>query len=307
MATSSTTEAGSAAATNGPVPPEPPAGRGRRRRRAQGRPWLVVLGALVALLFALPLWWTVASALRPENEVFQSLSPVSVRMLWPGTPTLENFAALVDSGFGRPMLNSMVVTVVTLVAGLAVSSAAAFALAVLRFRGRSVAFGVLVMSFLIPFDAIAIPLMSIFRDAGLANTFTALILPGVGNGLAVYLLRGFFLGIPYEIVEAARVDGIGWWGIYWRIYLPLSRPALIGAGLILFVFQWQAYLWPLLIAPSPEMKVAPVAIAQFAGQQEVDFGQIFAGATLTALVPLVVLLCFQKYFTQSVSATAVKG
>jgi putative chitobiose transport system permease protein len=95
--------------------------------------------------------------------------------------------------------------------------------------------------------------------------------------------------------------------VFWRIYLPLSRPALIGAGLILFVFQWQAYLWPLLIAPDPQMKVAPVAIAQFAGQQGVDFGAIFAGAAMTALVPLLVLLFFQRYFTQSVSASGLKG
>jgi multiple sugar transport system permease protein/putative chitobiose transport system permease protein len=145
--------------------------------------------------------------------------------------------------------------------------------------------------------------MSIFRDAGLANSFAALIQPRIGNGFAVYLLRSFFLGIPGELAEAARVDGLGWWGVFWRIYLPLSRPALIGAGLILFVFQWQAYLWPLLIAPNPEMRVAPVAIAQFAGQQGVDFGAIFAGAALTALVPLLILLFFQRYFTQSVSAS----
>ena len=292
------------------VPPGERVSAGRRRTRLRGErghPWLALLGGLIALLFALPLWWTVASALRPENDVFQSLSPVSIRLLVPKSLTLENFAALVDSGFGRPMLNSVIVTIVTLIVGLAVSSAAAIALAVLRFRGRSVIFAVMVISFLIPFDAIAIPLMSVFREAGLANTFTALILPGVGNGLAVFLLRGFFLGVPYEIAEAARMDGLGWWGIFRRIYLPLSRPALIGAGLILFVFQWQAYLWPLLIAPRTEMKVAPVAIAQFAGQQEVDFGQIFAGATLTALVPLLVLLFFQRYFTQSVSATGVKG
>jgi hypothetical protein len=144
----------------------------------------------------------------------------------------------------------------------------------------------MIVSFLIPFDAIAIPLLSIFRGAGLENSFLGLILPGIGNGLTVVVLRSFFLGIPTELVDAARVEGLGWWGVFWRIYLPLSRPALIGAGLILFVFPWQAYLWPLLIAPDPDMKVVPVAIAQFAGQQAVDFGAIFAGATMTAALPL---------------------
>lgn len=298
------------APTTTPVPGATalPAGR-TRRHRAPDRPrlWLTVLGALVAVLFALPLWWTLVSALRPEGETFRSLSPVSIWMLLPRGATLDNFARLLEGGFARPMLNSVVVTVVTVAGGLAICALAAFALAVLRFRGRAAVFGIMVVSFLIPFDAIAIPLMTMFRGASLDNTYLALILPGIGNGFAVFMLRGFFLGVPYEIAEAARVDGLGWFGVFRRIYLPLSRPALIGAGLILFVFQWQAYLWPLLIAPDPAMKVAPVAIAQFAGQQEVDFGRIFAGAALTALVPLVILGLFQRYFTQSVAASGVKG
>jgi putative chitobiose transport system permease protein len=277
------------------------AGRSRSRAGTAG------LGAVIAVLFVLPLWWTVVSALRPQRETFATISPVSLWTLVPRHFTLDNFARLFQTGFGRAMVNSSAVTAGTLIGGLAICSTAAFALAVLRFPGRAVFFGVMVVSFLIPFDAIAIPLMSIFRGVHLDNSYLALILPGIGNGFAVFLLRGFFLGVPMELAEAARVDGLGWWGVFRRIYLPLSRPALIGAGLILFVFQWQAYLWPLLIAPDPQMKVAPVAIAQFAGQQGVDFGAIFAGATMTAIVPLLVLLFFQRYFTQSVSASGLKG
>jgi putative chitobiose transport system permease protein len=289
----------------------PAAARDRTRDRAggKGRPRVgpAVLGVVIALAFLLPLWWTVASALRPQRETFATISPVSWWTLVPRDLTFGNFTRLLDAGFARAMLNSTIVTAGTLVGGLAVCASAAFALAVLRFPGRGVFFGVMVISFLIPFDAIAIPLMSVFRGVGVDNSYLALILPGVGNGFAVFLLRSFFLGIPAELADAARVDGLGWWGVFRRIYLPLSKPALIGAGLILFVFQWQSYLWPLLIAPDPQMKVAPVAIAQFAGQQGVDFGAIFAGATLTAVVPLLVLLFFQRYFTQSVTASGLKG
>jgi putative chitobiose transport system permease protein len=267
---------------------------------------LTLVGALIAVAFILPLWWTVASALRPERETFATISPVSFWTLVPRELTLGNFGRLFETGFGQALLNSAIVTVGTLVGGLFICATAAFALAVLRFPGRTAFFAVMVVSFLIPFDAIAIPLLSIFRGANLENSFLALILPGIGNGLAVFLLRSFFLGVPTELIDAARVEGLGWWGVFWRIFLPLSKPALIGAGLILFVFQWQAYLWPLLVAPDPDMKVAPVAIAQFAGQQGVDFGAIFAGATMTALVPLLVLLFFQRYFTQSVSASGLK-
>jgi ABC-type glycerol-3-phosphate transport system permease component len=266
-----------------------------------------LLGGVVALVFVLPLWWTVASALRPQDETFRTLSPVSLWTVIPREFTFSNFTRLGEGNFDLAMVNSLLVTVATLVLGLAICATAAFALAVLDFPGRTALFALMVVSFLIPFDAIAIPLTNIFREAGLQNSYLALILPGVGNGFAVFLLRGFFMGIPEDLSEAARLDGLGWWGIFWRIYLPLSRPALIGAGLILFVFQWQAYLWPLLIAPDASKRVAPVAIAQFASEHGVDFGAIFAGAVVTALIPLLVLLFFQRYFTQSVAGTGVKG
>ncbi|MVA76664.1 ABC transporter permease subunit [Auraticoccus sp. F435] len=268
---------------------------------------LTAVGAAAAVLFLLPLWWMTASALRPQEETFGTLSPVSVWTVLPRHLTAENFGRLGEAGFTLAMANSVLVAAVTVVVGLAICSMAAFALAVLDFPGRTAVFAVMVVSFLIPFDAIAIPLSSVFRDVGLQNTYAGLILPGIGNGLAVFLLRSFFLGIPQELAEAGRVDGLSWWGVFWRVHLPLSQPALIGAGLILFVFQWQSYMWPLLIAPDPAKKVAPVAIAQFAGEHGVDFGGIFAGAVVTTAAPLLVLLFFQRYFTQSLSASGLKG
>jgi len=276
-------------------------------KRGGSRAGLVALGAFIAFLFFVPLWWTVASGLRSQEETFRALSPVSVWTLVPRDATFGNFARLLQGDFGRALLNSAVVTAATLVLGLAVCSAAAFALAVLDFPGRTAIFAVMVVSFLIPFDAIAIPLWSSFQDAGLQNTYLGLVLPGVGNGFAVYLLRGFFLAVPKELVDAAKVDGLNWWGVFRRVHLPLSEPAMVGAGLILFVFQWQAYLWPLLIAPDPAMKVAPVAIAQLSGEHGVDFGAIFAGAVLTAVVPLLVVLFFQRYFTRSLTTSGING
>jgi ABC-type glycerol-3-phosphate transport system permease component len=107
-------------------------------------------------------------------------------------------------------------------------------------------------------------------------------------------------------MEAAMVDGLGWWRFFTRIYLPLSRPALIGAGLILFVFQWQAYLWPLLIAPAPRVHVAAIAIANFAGEFDVDYGEMFAAASFAALVPMLIMLVFQRHFTASLATSGTK-
>ena len=192
-----------------------PRGPGRQAApTALHRSVIAVLGWVVALLFLLPLWWTVASALRPQAETFRTLSPVSFWTLVPRRFTLGNFSRLFARDFGRAMVNSIVVTAATVIIGLAICATAAFALAVLDFPGRTATFALMVVSFLIPFDAIAIPLTSIFRDAGLQNSYLALILPGIGNGFAVFLLRGFFQGIPKELAEAARVDGLGWWGVF---------------------------------------------------------------------------------------------
>ncbi|MER7282427.1 carbohydrate ABC transporter permease [Dactylosporangium sp. NPDC000244] len=273
-------------------------------RRTGRRTLLIVIP--VAVLAVAPLLWAIISSLRPGDEIFRYLSPVSIRTVVPTTVSLDNYRAVLESSFTLALLNSVIVTAVSVALGLAVSSLAAFALAMIPFPGRTVLFSVMVVSFLVPFEAIAIPLATTFRQAGLQNTLVGLILPAVGNGLAIFLLRQFFLGIPISLSEAARMDGLGWFGIYRRIYLPLSRPSMIGAGLILFVFQWQSFLWPLLIAPAPGVRVAPVAIADFAQESGVDYGQMFAAATLTALVPLVVLLFAQRQFTSSLASTGEK-
>lgn len=277
----------------------------RTANRWLGGP-MVFLVALIAGIWMLPIWWTIVSGLRPGGDIFRYLSPLSVWSVLPRNVTLDNIAVLWTGEFARAMVNSVVVTAVTVALGLALCATAAFALAVLRFPGRNVVFTAMVVSFLIPFDAISVPLATMFRAAGLQNSYAGLILPGLGNGLAVFMLRQFFLGIPRELSEAAMVDGMGWWGIFTQIYLPLSRPALIGAGLILFVFQWQAYLWPLLIAPSPSVHVASVAIANFAGEFQVDYGEMFAAAAFVALVPMGVMLAFQRHFTASLASSGSK-
>jgi len=262
--------------------------------------------AACGLLFFLPLWWVTVSAVRPQEEIFAFLSPLSPWTLWPRNVTLAHVVELWSGPFARAIFNSMYVTVVTVVIGLVISAKAGFALAVLPFRFREGVFVVIVVSFLIPFDAIALPLFGIMRGYGLQNTYTGLILPGIGNGLAVFLLRQFFLGIPRELREAAMIDGMGWFGIFWRIYVPLSVPALISAGLILFVFQWQAYLWPLIIAPAPDYKVAAVAIAQFSDFYGTNYSLIFAGSFFVSIIPMLVLVVFQRFFAASIATSGSK-
>lgn len=265
-----------------------------------------IFAVVSAAVFALPLWWVAVSAFRPEQDIFHFLSPLSIQTLIPLDPTLENIVALWSSPFAQAIVNSVLVAAATVVIGLAICSTAAFALAVIEFPGQRIVFAAMVISFLIPFDAVAVPLYGIMRGFNLQNTYTGLILPGIGNGLAVFLLRQFFLGLPRDLRDAARMDGAGWFSIFAKIYLPLSAPALVSAALILFVFQWQAYLWPLLIAPQPRYKVAAVAIAEFATTYNVKYALVFAGALFISLIPMAVLLGFQQYFRASVASTGGK-
>lgn len=276
------------------------------RRQRIGRAVATVLAIFISLLFVLPVLWLLASTFRSSAETFASSSPLTWSVLWPTDWTLDNLQSAADTGFMRALANSLIVAVATVGVGLAISAAAAFALAVIPFRGRRAVFTVVVLSFLVPFEAIAIPLSRSFADWGLTNTLLALVLPGLGNGLAVFTLRQFFLGVPHSLSEAAHLDGAGWFRIFTTIYLPLTRPALIGAGLILFLFQWQAYLWPILVTSRTELDLAPVTIAKAFGAFETDYGRVFAETAILAIIPAIVLLLLQRFFVTSVASTGSK-
>jgi len=267
---------------------------------------LTIIGLLVALAFLAPTVWMIASALRPQSETFSHASEISFWTFIPQQWTLEHFVTVLTGDFARALFNSLFVALVTVIVGLLVAALAAFAISALEIKGANAIFAVIVISFLVPFDAIAIPLSTTFRELGLNNTYLGLILPGVGHGLAIFYLRQFFDGLPKELREAARIDGASWWTILMRIYLPLARPSLVGAGLILFMFQWQAYLWPLLIATESDMLVGSVAIARMFGEYTTDYGSIFAGSLLLALIPAILLFFFQNQFTQSVARSGLR-
>jgi putative chitobiose transport system permease protein len=206
---------------------------------------------------------------------------------------------------GRGIGNSLVVSLATVAAGLVICAMAAFALAAIDFPGRSATFSLVILSFLIPFDTIAIPLADLFRGWNLQNTYLGLVLPGLGNGMAIFLIRTFFFH-PEGTRRGGTHGRAGLVGLFRRIYLPLARPALIGASLILFLFQWQSYVWPLLMGTDAAHVVGPVALANMQGQFNVDYGLMFAGSMVLILIPLALIVTFQPYFIQSVTSTGIK-
>ena len=267
---------------------------------------LTVVAALIAFLFALPIIWMVASALRPPAAIFQYLYPFSIHAFVPKEFTLSNYVSLLSGVFLRNMMNSLVVAFGTIALGTTVCATAAYALSALRFPLREPVFAIVVVSFMVPFEAVAIPLSSLFKQWHLEDSYLGLILPGIANGLAIFLLRQFFLAVPKELLDASQIDGARHWTIFSRIYIPLSKAAIISASLMLFIWQWQAYLWPLLVVTQQQFDTAPVALARYIQQYDYNFGVMFAGAFLLSVIPAAIMLPLQKYLTTSVSRTGIK-
>ena len=261
----------------------------------------------VGFLFLLPLWWALASSLRPLNDIFKYVSPFSLAALVPDKLTFEAYRSIfLEKGFGTAVFNSLFVALATVLAGLGVNSLAGFAFAVLRFPGRNALFGITVLTFLVPFEAISIPLYTVVRSLGWLDTYLALIVPGIANGIVIFLFRQFFSQVPRELVDAARIDGASWLTIFLRIYLPLSKPVIISAALLIFLFQWESFLWPLIATRSEGLKVIQVALAGFEQRYQTLWNELFAAATLAALIPLLILLPLQRFYVQGVTAGGFK-
>lgn len=267
-----------------------------RTRSNSARVALTACAVFAAMVFGLPAAWILIGSFRTNSDLVSSWSSPTWSILVPAQVTLENYVDLWNGGFGLALLNSAVVCTASVLVGVAVSAAAAYPLSVYRFRGRNAIFAIIVVSFMMPFEAIAIPLAQQFQDWGLANTLVGLILPGIGNGLAIFYLRQHFLGIPGSYREAAMLDGASEPRILFSLYLPMSGPALTNAALLIFLGQWTAYLWPLLVVSDNSLQVAPVALAQTFGQHAASYSENFAGAVLLSLVPAISLFVLQRFF-----------
>jgi len=285
-----------------------PARHGRReRRRASQAILLTIVAVLVAILFALPAIWMLFGSLEPGNSVIENVSPLSWHTLIPREWTLSNYTTLFAVlGFLRPLINSLIVTFVSVAVGLAMSAPAAYALSVLHFRGREVVFSLLVIGFLVPFEAIAIPLAHVFTSWHLTDSYVGLILPGIGHGMAIFNLRQAFLSVPASLREAAIIDGASDFRVLSRIYVPLNATAMINSGLLIFMGQWAAYLWPLLIITSNDMQVATIALARTYSDHLVNFGQMFGAALVISVVPAAVLFFLQRHFSISIATSGEK-
>ncbi|GAB6277140.1 MAG: carbohydrate ABC transporter permease [Rectinema sp.] len=263
----------------------------------------------ILILYTLfPIVWSIGGSLRADDaEIFKYVSSLSWHTLVPEHFSLRNYYSLfVENSFYRPLLNSALVAIITVVLGFVVNGLAGFAFAKFKFRGRNILFTIYLFSFMIPFEMIAVPLYKTVGLLGILETRSALILPMVANGMIVFLYRQFFQDIPDSLIESAVIDGAGTLRIFFQLLVPLSKPVIISASLMMFIQQWDAFLWPLVAATKKSLKVIQVAISEFNGEFTIQWGTIFAATTVAIVIPIAILLPLQKYYIQGISSTGLK-
>lgn len=270
------------------------------------RAGMYALLTAIAIVMLIPMLFMVVGAFKVDENVIADGS--SWRAFWPTAPTLENFGDAFRRGrFGQLFINSAIISVGVVGTGLVVNSLFGYALARLPFRGsKYVLLGVIALM-IIPLEAVAIPLLWLLSGVGLRNTYLIQILPFIANPLFVYLFYTFFLAIPKDIEEAAKIDGAGPVTTFLRIAIPLAKPAYATVGILSFLFIWGQLLWPVLATSGPDVRPLPLGISVFVTQPPIQWGDIMAFAFLMTIPLLVVFIAFQRWFVQSVASSGVKG
>lgn len=270
------------------------------RRSARGLMW-VTLG-VGAIVFLFPFVWMLFTSVKPEGQV----------ITYPPTlfPRSFDFAPYVDVwsqiGLARLYLNTLIFAGAVTILSVSLDSLAAYAFARLAFPGKEILFWIVLVTLMVPIAVLIVPLFFENYKFGWLNTYQGLIVPLAANGYGIFLLRQFFSTLPFELDDAARVDGAGDFYIYRSVIVRLSGPAIVALAIFTFSFNWNNFLWPLIMTSTASMRTLPAGLALFSGEHEVIYNMMCAGAFL-AMVPLVVLFFFlQRYFVRGITLSGLK-
>lgn len=283
----------------------PPAGKQRGKGRGVfGNTGLYIAVGVAALLFLIPFYLIFRNALSTDPEITGEN--------WKLLPSFQwgNISELFDDPtveFGRSMVNSLVVAVSTTLGTLLVCSLAGYGLARIPYRHANKVFYAVLATLMVPTAVTFVPSFVLVSSLGWVDTYRGLIIPGLFSGFTCFLFRQYFLGFPKELEEAARVDGLGYWGAYWRIVVPNSLNFFAAIATITFISAWNSFLWPLVIGQDPSSWTVQIALSSFMTNQTVNFHLIFM-ATAISILPLVfVFLFLQRWLVQGIAQTGIKG
>ncbi len=281
-------------------------GRSSRRTSASSElAQFVILGLLIVfgLLMAAPFLWMLGTSLKAPAEIFQ-FPP----RLIPDVPQWQNYAEVTRVlPFGRYFLNSFIVATSVTALQLVVCSMAAYAFARLRFPGRDLLFLAFLGALMVPSQVTLIPRFLLMRELGWFNTYQALILPFVFSSFGTFLLRQYFLTLPRELEEAARIDGASYFQNYWLIAMPLARPALAALAIFTFINEWNSFLWPLIVTTKPEMNTLIVGLNTLRGQYNTAWNLLMAGSVIAIVPILLVFALGNRYFIKGITTSGFGG
>ncbi|WP_328990689.1 carbohydrate ABC transporter permease [Kribbella sp. NBC_01245] len=270
---------------------------------------LVVYGLLLIFCvpFVFPTWWMATSSLKPINEIF-AFPP----RLWPSDPTLDAYRRVFElQPFERQYFNSLYIALIVTAGTLVVSSLAGYAFARIKFRGSGVVFMIVLAGLLVPNEVTIVPLFRMFDSAGLVDTHWPLILVpmlGAPSVLATFIMRQFFISLPNELEEAGRVDGLGRFGLFWQVALPLAKPAIGAVSIFTFLHSWNLYLEPIVFLSTKEKFTLPQALTQYVDAYGGSMWNVqLAAATMSALPVLIIFILAQRQFIEGLAHTGLKG
>lgn len=264
---------------------------------------ILLIVSLLAFLALVPLYWMFVTSLTPS-----ALTVKFPPNLIPSQPTLDNFHNILRRpNFRWWVFNSSLMSIVITLMTLVLASLAGYAFAKLRFAGQMPFFWLHIMAMMLPFEAILVPLFIVVTRLGMLNSYWGLIVPLLASPFSVFLMKQFIQTLPTELLDSARVDGASELQTFWHVVLPLVKPGLAFLGIITFVATWNAFVWPLIVTSSSEMRTLQVGLVLLREEQPLFFGLHMAGAVLAAIPVIIVFFAFQRYFLRGVTVGALKG
>ncbi len=269
--------------------------------RHPGRILAWTLLFLGGVLMVMPFAFMLATSLKDNSEIYDLT-------LLPKAPTLENYGYILSrSPFGRWFLTSVIVSTLTTLSVLFFDSLIGYTLAKFRFRGRGLVFVAILSTLMIPTEMLVIPWYVMAKNLGWLDTVWGIMFPGMMTGFGVFLMRQFFLGVPDELLDAARMDGLGEFRIFWEVALPLVAPALSALAIFTFLGSWTAFLWPLIVTTSASLYTVPVGLASLSGEFQTDWEMIMTGSSIATLPTLLVFVLLQRHIVRGVMLAGLKG
>lgn len=266
---------------------------------------LTLLMAGIAILFMFPLFWMISSSLKTPMQVFETpFRWITDRLCW------ENYVNVwtdTDMPFWRLYLNSLLISVLSVIGQILVASMAAYSFAKIDFKGKNTVFMIMLITMMIPVQALIIPRYMLFHKLGLYDTIWSIILPNLFNVTTIFLLRQFYISLPNELVEAALIDGAGYLRIWSQIMLPLTKNGIVSAAILGFTNAWNEYLSPLVFLPSRKNYTVALGIRWYLNDTAREYNLMMCAAACTVIPVVIIYICAQGYFEEGVAASGVKG